>query len=146
MRNFNFCVVVVAHGTKCCTFYIVDAGCSGMMSSSILMTLVDTSHLPILYLPPALVVLSISAWKTKIIVSGWWWPRNANGSDCWLSEYETNQCEIHQRYNKSIKFYINLKLHNSCTSTSCTFPDWGGVGVGTFCSRRRVSATHAEET
>jgi len=34
-------VVVAAHGTKCCTFYIVDAGCSGMMISSMLMTLAD---------------------------------------------------------------------------------------------------------
>ena len=54
-------MVVVAHGTKYCTFYIVDADCSSMMISSMLTMLVDTSRLSILYLPPALVVLSISA-------------------------------------------------------------------------------------
>jgi hypothetical protein len=38
MRNFNFYVAVAARSTNCCTFFIVDAGGSDMIISSILMS------------------------------------------------------------------------------------------------------------
>ena len=107
------------------------------MSSSILMTLVDTSHLPILLVASCSGALWTAAGETKIIVSGWWWPRKANSKHAGLpmGEMRSEIVSVYHARWISVQFYINISLNDTIILLAKQTSDIPRFSVAAFGSR-----------